>query len=92
MREPHTKSKNCLNDNPIEQASDFKYIGYFTSDYRSDLVDKLQTFNKRNGIIQRHFGKQVSKETKLRIHSITDKAAFKFDSEAWVLRKETNKD
>jgi hypothetical protein len=38
------------------------------------------------------FGKQVTKETKLRIHNITDKAAFKFDSEAWVLRKETNKD
>ena len=29
----------------------------------------------------------MDKETKLRIHSITVKAALKFGSEAWVLRK-----
>jgi hypothetical protein len=29
----------------------------------------------------------MNKETKLRIHSITAKAAFKFRSEAWVLKK-----
>ena len=31
--------------------------------------------------------KQMNKETKLRIHNITAKAALKFGSEAWVLRK-----
>ena len=29
----------------------------------------------------------MNKETKLRIHNITAKAAFKFRSEAWVLKK-----
>ena len=29
----------------------------------------------------------MNKETKLRIHNITDKAALKFGSEAWVLKK-----
>jgi hypothetical protein len=29
----------------------------------------------------------VTKETKLRIHNITAKAALKFDSEVWVLKK-----
>jgi hypothetical protein len=29
----------------------------------------------------------MTKETKLRIHNITAKAALKFDSEAWVLKK-----
>ena len=29
----------------------------------------------------------MNKETKLRIHNITAKAAFKFGSEAWVLKK-----
>ena len=29
----------------------------------------------------------MNKETKLRIHNITDKAAMKFGSEAWVLKK-----
>ena len=52
-----------------------------------DLGDKLQTYNKINGAIRRHFGKQMNKETKLRIHNITAKAALKFGSEAWVLKK-----
>ena len=53
----------------------------------SDLEDKLQTYNKINGAIRRHFGKQMNKETKLRIHNITAKAALKYGSEAWVLKK-----
>ena len=48
---------------------------------------KLQTYNKINGAIRRRFGKNMNKETKLRIHNITAKAAFKFGSEAWVLKK-----
>ena len=31
--------------------------------------------------------KQMNKETKLRIHNITAKAALKFESEAWVLKE-----
>ena len=53
----------------------------------SSLEDKLQTCNKINAAIRRHFGKQVNKETKLRIHNITVKAVLKFGSEAWVLKK-----
>jgi hypothetical protein len=45
----------------------------------------LQTYNKINGAIWRHFGKQMNKETKLRIHNITAKAALKFGSEFWVI-------
>jgi len=37
--------------------------------------------------MRRHFGKQTNKETKLRTHNITTKAALKFGCEAWVLRK-----
>ena len=33
------------------------------------------------------FWKNINKETKLRIHNITVKAALKFESEAWVLNK-----
>ena len=35
-----------------------------------------------NGAIRRHFGKQMNKETKLRIHNITAKTVLKFGSEA----------
>ena len=44
-------------------------------------------YSKISGAIKRHFGKQVNKETKLIIHNITAKAALKFGSEAWVLKK-----
>jgi len=37
--------------------------------------------------MRKHFGKQMNKETKLRIHNITAKAALIFGSEAWVLKK-----
>ena len=67
--------------------TDFKYLVYRILEYGSDLEDKLQTYNKINGAIRRHFGKQMNKETKLRIHNITARAALKFRSEAWVLMK-----
>jgi len=57
------------------------------SEYRRDLEDKLQTYSKINGVIRRHFGEKMIKETKLRIHNITAKAALKFGSDAWVLKK-----
>ena len=79
--------KIVINNNVIEQVTNFKYLGYSISEYKTDLEDKLQTYNKINGAIQRHFGKQMNKETKLRIHNITAKAALKFGSEAWVLKK-----
>jgi hypothetical protein len=47
----------------------------------------LQNYNKINGAIWRHFGKQMNKETKLRIRNIIAKATLKFGSEAWVLKK-----
>ena len=67
--------KIVINDNIIEQVAGFKYFGYRISEYGSDLGDKLQTYNKINGAIRRHFRKQMNKETKLRIQKITAKAA-----------------
>ena len=58
-----------INDNIIEQVTDFRYLGYRVSEFKSDLEDKLQTYNKIDGAIRRHFGKQMNKETKLRIHN-----------------------
>ena len=47
----------------------------------------MQAYNKINGDIWRHFGEQMNKETKLRIHNITAKAVLKFGSDGWVLKK-----
>ena len=79
--------KIVINYNIIEQVTDFKYLGYRTLEFKSDLGDKFQTYNTISGAIRRHFGKQMNKETKLRIHNITAKAALKFGSEAWILKK-----
>jgi len=79
--------KIVINNNIIEQVTDFKYLEYRISEYKSDLEDKLQTYNKINGDLRRHFGKQMNKETKLRINNITAKAALKVGSEVWVLKK-----
>ena len=52
--------KIVINDNIIERVTDFKYLEYCISEYKSDLADKLQTCNKINGAIWRHFGKQIN--------------------------------
>jgi len=83
--------KIVIDDKIIEQVTEFKYLGYCISEYKRDLGDKLQTYNKINEVIRRHFGKKMTKETKLRIHNMTAKAALKFGCEVWVLKKEMNK-
>ena len=50
-----------INDNIIEQVTEFKYLGYRISEYKSDLENKLHTYNKINGAIRRNFGKQMNK-------------------------------
>ena len=82
--------KIVINDNIIEQVSDFKYLGYRISEFKSDLEDKLQTYNKTNGAVRRHFGKQMNNETKLRIHNITAKAALNLEVKPGYWGKEGN--
>jgi hypothetical protein len=65
------------NDNIIEQITDFKYLGYRISEY--NIQQNKWSYTET-------FWKKINKETKLRIHSITAKAALKFGSEAWVLK------
>ena len=55
-----------------------------SSTFRPNARDILNTYFIKPLL---HFGKQMNKETKLRIHNITAKAALKFGSEVWVLKK-----
>ena len=52
MGEPHTEGKIVINDNIIEQVTDFKYLGYCISEFKSDVEDKLRAYNKINGAIR----------------------------------------
>jgi hypothetical protein len=55
-----------IDDKIIEKVTEFKYLGFCISEYKSDLEDKSQTYNKINGAIRRHFGEQMTKETKIK--------------------------
>ena len=39
--------KIVINDNIIDQVTDFKYLGYHILEYKSDLEDRLQTYNNK---------------------------------------------
>ena len=52
--EPHTEGKNCDKQQYYWAGNRFIYLGYRIAEYKSDLVDKLQTYNKINGTIRRH--------------------------------------
>jgi hypothetical protein len=40
-----------------------------------------------NEIIKRHFRKQMTTDTKLRLHNITSKASFCYGSKNWIINK-----
>jgi hypothetical protein len=71
----------------IEQVTEFNYLGSKISEYQKDMEYKLQTYNRINGIIKRNSVKQMSNQTKLRIHNIIAKTALKYGSETWVFNK-----
>jgi len=52
----------------------------------SSQVTYIHSYNKMNGVWGRHFGKEMNKETKFRLHNVTDKATGKFSSETWNLK------
>ena len=58
--------KIVINDNIIEQVTDFKYVGYHISEYKSDLEDKLQTYNKINGSYTETFWKTNEQRNKVK--------------------------
>jgi hypothetical protein len=81
------KVKIEMENRIIEQVSDLKYFGNMFSDHLKDTDIKLQAYNKLNGVIKRNFGKQMTTETKLKLHNISSKPALKYGSETWVMNK-----
>jgi hypothetical protein len=47
-----------LEENMIEHVISFNNIGNKISEYKKDMIYKLQHINRINGIIKIHFGKQ----------------------------------
>ena len=44
--------KIVINDNIIEQVTDFEYLGYRISEHKSGLEEKWQIYIKINGAIR----------------------------------------
>jgi hypothetical protein len=60
----------------IKQVSNFNYLGSLVSKEEKDINAKLQKCNEISGIIKRYFGKHMTTDTKLRLHSITSKVSL----------------
>jgi hypothetical protein len=48
---------------------------------------KLPKCNKRNGVTERHFGKEMTTKRRLCPHKITSNAALRYGWEVWNLYK-----
>jgi hypothetical protein len=55
---------------------------------KESLEENVQKYNKLNGGIRRHFGKNMRQDLQLRLHKIILKPALKYGSKTWVLRAE----
>jgi hypothetical protein len=51
-----------------------------------DLEDNIENYNKLNGIIRRHVGKNMRPEIQVRMHNVLSKPAMMYGSETWLLR------
>jgi hypothetical protein len=47
-----------------------------------------EKYNKINGIIRRHFGKNMRPEIQVRMHNVLSKPATMYGSETWILRSQ----
>jgi hypothetical protein len=70
-----------------DQVSEFKYQGNTISFHNKDVEFKIQTYIKMSGIMRQTFGKPVSRETQLRLCSVTSKAAITCGSENLIFKQ-----
>jgi hypothetical protein len=74
----------------IEQVKEVENFGNSISEFKKDMVHKLQTYSRMNYVFKRNFGKQMTTQIKLRIHNTTSKATLIYESDMWVLNKRGN--
>jgi hypothetical protein len=75
--------KIIVNGNLIEQLNSFKCLGCNIATHKMniDLEDNIEKYNKINGIIRRHFGKNMGLEIQVRMHNVLRKPAMMYGSE-----------
>jgi hypothetical protein len=82
--------KIIINCKLIEQVNSFKYLGcnIATHKMNMDLEDKIEKYNKMNGNVTRHFGKNMRPEMQVRTHNVLSKPAMMYECQTWILRSQ----
>jgi len=82
----HLRTKIIINNETLEQVSQFNYLGCSISYQFSDDVEfKLAKFLELIGTIKRTIFKRVRTETILKIYNTLVLPAFLYGSENWTL-------
>jgi len=82
----HLRTKIIINDETLEQVSQFTYQGYSISNqFSNDVVFKLAKFLQLIGTIKRTIFKKVRTETILKIYNTLILPTFLYGSENWTL-------
>jgi len=82
----HLRTKIIINDETLEQVSQFTYLGCGISyQFSNDVEFKLAKFLQLIGTIKRTIFKKVRMETVLKICNTLDLPTFLYGSENWTL-------
>jgi hypothetical protein len=86
----HLKTKIIINDETLEQVSQFIYLGCsIYCQFSNDVEFKLAKFLQLIGTIKRTIFKKVRMETILKIHNTLVLPTFLHGSENWTLHSLT---
>ena len=86
----YLRTKIVINDETLEQVSQFTFLGYSVSyQFSNDVEFKLEKFLKLIGTIKRTIFKKVRTETILKIYITLVLTSFVYGSENWILNSLT---
>jgi len=86
----HIRTKIIINDETLEQVSQFTYLGCSISyQFSNDVEFKLAKFVQLIGTIKRTIFKKVRTETILKIYNTLVLSTFLYGSENWTLNSLT---
>ena len=82
----HLRTKIIINNETLEQVSQFTYLGCSISyQFSNDVESKLAKFLQLIGAIKRTIFRKVRTETVLKIYNILVLSTFLYGSENWTL-------
>jgi hypothetical protein len=86
----HLRTKIIINDETLEQVSQFTYLGCSVADqFSTDVEFKLEKCLQLIGTIKRTIFKKVRTETILKIYNTLVLPTFLYGSENWTLNSLT---